>query len=90
MEHALSLLECVNSHFARSPMRDAIKNPTRSVSRFPMRSVGRLVVLLREVIKKKTDETVRLTNSGGGVTPPCLTDSICEKFRTFFLLNMIP
>ena len=27
-------------------MRDAIKNPKRSVSRFPMRSVGRLVVLL--------------------------------------------
>ena len=46
---------------------------------------------VREVIKKNWDESVRLTNSGGGgVTPPCLTDSICEKFRTFFLLNMIP
>ena len=27
---------------------------------------------------------------GGGHPPTRLTDSICEKFRTFFLLNMIP
>ena len=27
---------------------------------------------------------------GGGHPPARLTDSICEKFRTFFLLNMIP
>ena len=47
---------------------------------------------LREVIKKKNcDESVRLTDSRGGGHPPRrLTDSICEKFRTFFLLNMIP
>ena len=45
--------------------------------------------------KKNWDESVRLTDSGGGGgggphPPPRLTDSICEKFRTFFLLNMIP
>ena len=48
---------------------------------------------IREVIKKKNwDESVRLTDSrgGGGPPPARLTDSICEKFWTFFLLNMIP
>ena len=27
---------------------------------------------------------------GGGVTPPCLTVSICENFDPFFPWNMIP
>ena len=35
--------------------------------------------------------TVRLTvRGGGGVTPPWPYRSICEKFKTFFLWNMIP
>ena len=40
-----------------------------------------LIDAIREGVKNKKknlDESVRLT------------DSICEKFRTFFLLNMIP
>ena len=40
--------------------------------------------------KKNCDETVRLTDSGGGHPPPCLTDSICEKFRTIEYDSLIP
>ena len=40
--------------------------------------------------KKPGYFTVRLTVRGGGVNPPWLDRSICEKFNTFFLWNMIP
>ena len=48
---------------------------------------------LREVIKKNCEKAVRLTAlREGGITPPSpsLTASICENFRTFSPLNMIP
>ena len=47
--------------------------------------------LVREVVKKNNGYfTVRLTVRGGGVNPPRPDRSICEKFNTFFLWNMIP
>ena len=48
--------------------------------------------MIREGVKKNWEKAVRLTALGGmgGSPPSSLTETICENFRTFFQLNMIP
>ena len=49
------------------------------------------MMILRETLKKKTGmNRSGWPLQGGGHPLICLTASICENFRTFFPLNMIP